>query len=97
MNGTPESTNCKYSAAAVRAIQKTGFSFSYIDVTEMSDLVQTVPKVSNYDKFPQLFIGGQFVGGCNTILEMLDHGTLDMMIEDVLLQPARSSRSTIAK
>lgn len=88
IEGTPETTECQYCAAAVSAIQKTGFSFAYKDINETPSLREEVPKISHYQRFPQLFIGGQFIGGCNTILEMLDRGTLDLRLEEVQSESA---------
>lgn len=81
MKGTPEAPECGYSAASVKALSKTGFAFNFVNVLASPFIREKLPKISNWPTYPQLFVKGELVGGCDIILEMLEDGSLDRLLE----------------
>ena len=83
MKGTPENPECGYSRAAVTALKKTGHDFNYVNVLAAPFIREKLPSISNWPTYPQLFVEGELVGGCDIILELVENGTLDMLLDGV--------------
>ncbi|WP_370516241.1 Grx4 family monothiol glutaredoxin [Pantoea sp. Aalb] len=81
MKGSPNLPSCGFSAKAAKAISACGEHFSYIDILQYPDIRATLPKYANWPTFPQLWIDGQLVGGCDIILEMFYEGELQLLIK----------------
>ena len=81
MKGIPDAPECGYSLQAVKALQSTGSEFSYVNVLAAPFIREKLPSVSNWPTFPQLFVNGELVGGCDIILEMLKDGSLQSLLE----------------
>lgn len=84
MKGSPEQPRCGFSAHAVKALQHCGEPYAYIDVLENPDIRQALPEYANWPTFPQLYVKGELVGGCDIILEMFQAGELQTLIEDAV-------------
>jgi len=80
MKGSPDSPSCGFSAQAVHAISACGKKFAYIDVLKNPDIRLELPKYANWPTFPQLWIDGELIGGCNIILELFQQGELKKII-----------------
>jgi monothiol glutaredoxin len=76
MKGTPEGPACGFSARAVAALQAVGASFAAVDILPDPRLRQELSAISNWPTIPQLFVGGELVGGSDIIVEMYDSGEL---------------------
>jgi monothiol glutaredoxin len=76
MKGTPEMPACGFSARTVAAIQATGAPFAAVDVLPDPRIRQELSALSNWPTIPQLFIGGELVGGCDIVTEMYETGEL---------------------
>ncbi|WP_343183225.1 Grx4 family monothiol glutaredoxin [Buchnera aphidicola (Neophyllaphis podocarpi)] len=85
MKGSPENPSCGYSAQAVQALSSCGKRFAYVDILNNLDIRKELPKFSNWPTFPQIWINGKLIGGCNIIIEMLKEGKLQKLINNVLL------------
>ncbi|BBI01166.1 glutaredoxin-like protein [Buchnera aphidicola (Nipponaphis monzeni)] len=85
MKGTPESPNCGFSAQAVKAIASCGKRFAYVDVLKNIDIRTELPKYSNWPTFPQLWINGELIGGCDIIVKMFKNGQLQEKIDSVVI------------
>ncbi|MFN3234880.1 MAG: Grx4 family monothiol glutaredoxin [Gammaproteobacteria bacterium] len=84
MKGTPEIPQCGFSAQAVAALNACGKPYASVDVLANPEVRQTLPQVADWPTFPQLYIRGELVGGCDIILELFEGGELQQMIEDAV-------------
>tara|TARA_B100000287_G_C20388539_1_gene684599 strand:- start:228 stop:542 length:315 start_codon:yes stop_codon:yes gene_type:complete len=82
MKGSPYEPKCGFSAKTVQALIDCGAEFSYVDILENQDIRQNLPNVSDWPTFPQLFINGELIGGCDIVLEMHESGELEPMIKE---------------
>ena len=81
MKGTPENPQCGFSARSVAALKTCGEAFGYINVLENPDIRQELPKYANWPTFPQLYLNGELIGGCDIILELYQSGELQSLIK----------------
>jgi monothiol glutaredoxin len=59
----------------------TGVSFAYVNVLEDSEIFQNLPRYANWPTFPQIYINGELIGGCDITLELYESGELKRMME----------------
>ena len=83
MKGTPYEPQCGFSARTVQILIECESQFSYVDVIENSDVRVSLPKVSDWPTFPQVFINGELVGGADIIAQMHESGELKKLIDSV--------------
>ena len=76
MKGSPYEPKCGFSAKTVQALIDCGAEFSYVDILENQDIRQTLPTISEWPTFPQLYIKGELIGGCDIVMEMDSKGEL---------------------
>ncbi len=81
MKGAPNAPQCGFSARAVQALMSCGEKFAYVDILQNPDIRSELPKYANWPTFPQLWIGGELVGGSDIILELHESGELETMIK----------------
>ncbi|MCR3755863.1 MAG: glutaredoxin 4 [Sodalis sp. Psp] len=81
MKGSPKLPGCGFSAQAVQVLSACRERFSYVDVLTNLDIRTELPKFSNWPTFPQLWVNGELIGGCDIILEMYQSGELQSMIK----------------
>ncbi|WP_343192313.1 Grx4 family monothiol glutaredoxin [Buchnera aphidicola (Formosaphis micheliae)] len=86
MKGSPDSPNCGFSAQAVQALSLCKEKFAYIDVLKNPEIRTELPKYANWPTFPQLWIDGELIGGCNIIMEMVQNGSLKKLINETVLK-----------
>lgn len=79
MKGTPHKPECGFSAKVVQALIEVGKPFSYVDILADPGVRATLPSISDWPTFPQLFIKGELVGGCDIITEMHSNDELAPM------------------
>ena len=82
MKGSPDQPQCGFSAQAVQVLMACGERFAYIDILANPEIRAHLPEVSEWPTFPQLFVGGELVGGSDIIVEMYQSGELQPMIKD---------------
>jgi len=82
MKGSPDQPQCGFSAQSTQILMACGERFSYIDILANPDVREHLPKYSDWPTFPQLFIDGELVGGCDIITEMYQSGELQPMITE---------------
>ena len=80
MKGSPEQPMCGFSAQVTQALMACGKRFAFVDVLSNPDIRSTLPKVSDWPTFPQLFVDGELVGGCDIVTEMHQKGELQELI-----------------
>jgi monothiol glutaredoxin len=76
MKGTPEQPMCGFSARTAGALQTLGAPFAAVDILPDPRIRQELSALSNWPTIPQLFINGEFVGGCDIVTEMYESGEL---------------------
>ena len=82
MKGSPEQPQCGFSSQASQALMACGEKFAYIDILSNPEIRANLPQYSDWPTFPQLFVAGELVGGCDIIKEMYENGELKKVLED---------------
>ena len=82
MKGTPVFPQCGFSAAVVHVLSELGVKFKSVDVLQNAEVRQGVKEFSNWPTIPQLYVKGEFVGGCDIVKEMFESGELDTFLKD---------------
>lgn len=80
MKGTPAQPQCGFSAAAIRCLQDAGATFASVDVLADPAIRDEVKVYSNWPTIPQIYMKGEFVGGCDIIRELHASGELKTMV-----------------
>ena len=80
MKGTPDAPMCGFSAQAVSILKSHNAKFLAQNVLENSELRQGIKDFSDWPTIPQIFINGEFVGGCDVITEMNENGELSKLL-----------------
>ncbi len=76
MKGTPEQPACGFSARTVAALQAMGTPFAAVDILPDPRIREELSAISNWPTIPQLFVGGDLIGGCDIVTEMFESGEL---------------------
>lgn len=74
MKGTPDSPSCGFSAQVVQVLSSCKIDFFSVDVLKNLKIRQELPKYANWPTYPQLWVNGELIGGCNIVLEMFNNG-----------------------
>ena len=82
MKGTPVFPQCGFSAAVVQVLSHVGVKFKGINILEDPGLRQGLKDYSNWPTFPQLYVKGELVGGCDIVREMYESGELQSLLAD---------------
>ena len=82
MKGTPVMPQCGFSAAVVQALSNLGVKFKGVDVLADMKIRDGIKQYSNWPTIPQLYVKGEFVGGCDIIREMFQAGELQQTLKD---------------
>ena len=81
MKGSPNQPQCGFSQRASQALMACGKRFAYVDILSNPDIRAELPKYANWPTFPQLWVAGELVGGCDIITEMYESGELQELID----------------
>ena len=81
MKGSPYEPKCGFSARTVQALIDCGAEFSYVDILENQDIRENLPSISDWPTFPQVFVTGELIGGCDIVTEMHESGDLQTIIK----------------
>jgi monothiol glutaredoxin len=82
MKGTPVFPQCGFSAAVVQILTQLGVKFKGVDVLSDPEIRQGIKEFSNWPTIPQLYVKGEFVGGCDIIREMYEAGELQPFLQE---------------
>jgi len=82
MKGTPMFPQCGFSAAVVQALSNLGVKFKGIDVLTDPSLREGIKQYANWPTIPQLYVKGEFIGGCDIVREMYGTGELQQLFEE---------------
>ncbi|MBX6323446.1 MAG: Grx4 family monothiol glutaredoxin [Rhodospirillaceae bacterium] len=80
MKGTPVFPQCGFSAAVVQVLTQLGVKFKGVDVLTDPSLRQGIKDFSNWPTIPQLYVKGEFIGGCDIVREMYQSGELQELL-----------------
>ncbi len=80
MKGTPEQPMCGFSARTVAVLQAVGKPFAAVDILPDPRIREELSALSNWPTIPQLFVDGEFVGGCDIVTEMYESGELQQTL-----------------
>ena len=81
MKGTPQFPQCGFSAQTVQALMAVGEPFAYVNILEAPEIRATLPKYANWPTFPQLWVNGELVGGCDIVMELSRGGELNGILK----------------
>jgi monothiol glutaredoxin len=76
MKGTPDFPQCGFSAQTVAALRAVGSEFAYVNIFEDPEVREGLKAYSNWPTFPQLYVSGELIGGCDIALELYESGEL---------------------
>jgi monothiol glutaredoxin len=82
MKGSPVFPQCGFSAAVVQVLTHLGVKFKGIDVLQDPSIRQGIKEFSNWPTIPQLYVKGEFVGGCDIVREMFETGELQTLLQE---------------
>jgi monothiol glutaredoxin len=82
MKGTPQMPQCGFSSRAAQALQACGQEFAHVNVLMDMDIFENLPRYQNWPTFPQIYINGELIGGCDITLEMYQKGELKKMVDE---------------
>ena len=82
MKGTPQFPQCGFSARAVESLVQIGEPFAYVNILENPDIRSTLPRIANWPTFPQLWVKGELIGGCDIMMEMTQKGELAPIVKE---------------
>lgn len=82
MKGTPQMPQCGFSSRAAQALMACGEEFAFVNVLADPEVFQNLPRYANWPTFPQIYINGELVGGCDITLELFQKGELQKMVKE---------------
>jgi monothiol glutaredoxin len=82
MKGTPQAPMCGFSGQVVQILDHLGVNYKGLNVLESDELRNGIKTYSNWPTIPQLYVKGEFVGGCDIIREMFQAGELKQLLEE---------------
>lgn len=83
MKGTPDFPQCGFSAQVVGALKQCQKRFAYVNILEDEELRQGLKDYSDWPTFPQLYVGGELLGGCDIVVEMFESGELKKSLDAI--------------
>ncbi|EHQ53302.1 glutaredoxin-like protein [Ectothiorhodospira sp. PHS-1] len=82
MKGTPQFPMCGFSNRAATALKACGAPFAYVNILADQEIMQALPGFADWPTFPQIYIKGELIGGCDITLEMFESGELQQMVKE---------------
>jgi len=81
MKGTPDFPQCGFSAQTVAALRAVGAEFAFVNIFEDPEVREGLKAYSNWPTFPQLYVKGELIGGCDIAVELYQSGELKELVE----------------
>jgi len=82
MKGTPDFPQCGFSAQTAAALKACGAQFKHVNIFEDPEIREALKSYSNWPTFPQLYVGGELIGGCDITLDMFRSGELKEVLQE---------------
>ena len=93
MKGTPTFPQCGFSSQVVQILDYLGVDYKGVNVLENTEVRQGIKEYSNWPTIPQLYVKGEFVGGCDIIREMFQEGELKPLLSEKGIAVAETPQS----
>ena len=90
MKGTPQMPQCGFSSRASQALAACTEEFAYVNVLADPEVFQNLPRYANWPTFPQVYINGELVGGCDITLDLYQKGELQKLVKEAKAKTAQS-------
>ena len=82
MKGSPDFPQCGFSMRTSEALKACNVEFAHIDVLAQPEMRANLPQYSNWPTFPQVFINGELIGGCDIVMDLYEKGELQTMTQE---------------
>ena len=82
MKGSPQAPQCGFSAKTIECMVGCGQRFAYVDILSNPEIRATLPSYAEWPTFPQLWVNGELVGGCDIVTEMFESGELEALLSE---------------
>jgi len=82
MKGSPNQPQCGFSARTIEALTSCGERFAYVDILSNPEIRANLPAYANWPTFPQLWVNGELIGGCDIVVEMHEKGELAELVKE---------------
>ena len=82
MKGSPQAPQCGFSAQTVQCLTSCGQRFAYVDILSNPEIRATLPQYADWPTFPQLWVNGELIGGCDIVTEMHEAGELEPLVRE---------------
>jgi monothiol glutaredoxin len=89
MKGTPDFPQCGFSGRAVQILERCGVEYAYVNVFEEPEIREHLKVFSQWPTFPQLFVGGELIGGSDIMMELFESGELQKLLTNVVVSEDR--------
>lgn len=86
MKGTPDFPQCGFSMQTAQALKSCAVEFGFVDVLAEPEMRANLPRYSNWPTFPQVFINGELVGGCDIVMDLYQKGELQKMTQKAVAE-----------
>lgn len=80
MKGTPDFPQCGFSSKVVQVLQACEAKYRYVNIFEEPELREALKEYSNWPTYPQLYVNGELIGGCDIVIDMYNKGELQTML-----------------
>jgi monothiol glutaredoxin len=88
MKGTPQLPQCGFSSRTAEALMSLGVEFAYVNVLTDPEIFQNLPRYADWPTFPQVYVDGELIGGCDITLEMHQSGDLEKIVKEAVAKQA---------
>lgn len=86
MKGSPQAPQCGFSAKTSQALMACGERFAFVNILDNQELREGLKVYSSWPTYPQLYVSGELVGGCDIIMEMSENGELAKLLKEAAKQ-----------
>ncbi|MGZ0080583.1 Grx4 family monothiol glutaredoxin [Methylomonas sp. YC3] len=83
MKGTPDFPQCGFSSRVVQVLQACNADYAHINIFEDPEVREALKEYSHWPTYPQLYINGELIGGCDIVIDLFNKGELDNMLASV--------------
>lgn len=97
MKGTPQMPQCGFSSRASQALRAAGAQFAYVNVLAEPEIYENLPRYANWPTFPQIYIGGELIGGCDITLELHQRGELQPLVKAAMDKAASQPQQAVGQ
>ena len=89
MKGTPQLPQCGFSSRTVDALKSLEVEFAYVNILSDPEIMQNLPRYADWPTFPQVYVDGELIGGCDITLEMHSTGDLKKLASEAVEKKAQ--------